>query len=408
MKQIYTKVSSFLLFFTLLIYLPGKLQAQCSCGPSTTPDSVVYSVSYTGLTGFYTFNVPQFNPALGTLTCMKMLDTVSSTMTFRLANRINDRFIYNINAMQTTTIAGPSGFSASSGTYSNTFGPYDLGTADISPSININAPEPDTAVTVGPTNIFSNTAFNKLKSTGLATYLGVGTVPFTFDLSGPVWPAPSSGNFGLDVQSSSDITVHLTYYYCSAAILPNGIGGFSVVKSGNQVTLKWTGQNEQNTDIYEIEYSKDGIHFSSAARQAAYVDDAGAASKYEYQYNLAATAVDRLYFRIKKTNAAGKSGYSAIRVINLGAGSTAISNFQLYPNPASKHLNVEWSSPVTGNISVGVLNTVGQQVYSQAFELNGSNNVQLNLPASVKPGVYYLLVKDVGNHTQQLTKLLIH
>jgi Secretion system C-terminal sorting domain len=407
MKQIYTKVPSLVLFFTLLIYLPGKLQAQCACGPSTTADSVVYRVSFTGLTGFYAFSMPQFNPALGTLTCMRMRDTVSSKMTFRLANRINDRFTYNINALQTTTISGPSAFTASSGTYSNTFGPYDLGTADISPLPNINPPEPDTAITVGPTNIFSNTGFTKLKTSGLASYLGIGTVPFTFDLSGPVWPAPSSGNFGLDVQSSSDVIVRLTYYYCAASILANSITGFSAVKSGNQVILKWTAQNEQNTDTYEIEYSKDGIHFSSAAKQPAYVDDAGAASKYEYQYNLAANAADRLYFRIKKTNAAGKSGYSAIRVINLGAGSSAISNFQLYPNPASKHLNVEWSSPVTGKVNVGIVNTTGQQVYTQAFELNGTSNIQLDMPASVKPGIYYLLVKDASTQTQQLTKLLI-
>ncbi len=408
MKHFYSKVPSLVLFSVLLSYSPATLNAQCSCGPSTTADSVVYRVAYNGLTGFFTFNVPQFNPTLGTLTCMRMEDTVTSSMTFRLANRINDRFTYNINAMQTTTISGPSGFSAVSGTYSNTFGPFDLGTADISPSPNLNTPEADTVVTVGPTSIFNNTAFSKLKTTGLATYLGIGTVPFTFDLSGPVWPAPSSGNFGLDVQSSSNIIFHLTYYYCASAILANNISGFSAIKSGNQVVLKWTGQNELNTDNYEIEYSKDGIHFSSAATQQAYIDEAGAASKYEYQYNLASVTADRMYFRIKKTNAAGKSGYSAIKVINLAAGASAISNFQLYPNPASKHLNVEWSSPVSGNIRVAVLNTVGQQVYSQAFELNSSNNIQLNLPAAIKPGVYYLMVKDVSSQTQQLTKLLIH
>ena len=117
--------------------------------------------------------------------------------------------------------------------------------------------------------------------------------------------------------------------------------------------------------------------------------------------------MERLFFRIKKTNAGGKAGYSQVRVISLKS-TSAISNFQVYPNPASKHINVEWSNSLTGNIGVGVLNTVGQQVYSQTFELNGSNTIKFDLPASVNPGLYYLLIKDLSNNTQQLTKLLIH
>ena len=405
MKQHYTKILLFLLLFTFLIYLPGKSRAQCTTCGSGTIDSVQYSVTYSGLTGFYTFNMPMFNPVLGTLTCMKMYDTVTSQMTFRLANRVNNRFTYNINANQTTTISGPSGFSASSN-YFSTFGPYDLGTANISPSPNINPPEPDTAVTVGPTSIFSNTAFSKVKTSGLGGYIGVGTIPFTFDLSGPVWPAPSSGNFGLDVQSNSNITVHLTYFFCTAAALANSITSFYAIKSGSSINLQWTGQNEQTTDNYEIQYSKDGIHFSALNKQQAYVTDSGAASKYQYQYNLAATDVVQLFFRIKKTNAAGKAGYSAVKVIKLDA-SGAIGNFQIYPNPASKHINLEWSSVITGKITIGVLNTVGQQLVNKSFELNGSM-IQFDLPSTLGPGLYYLLVKDVSTNTQQLTKLLIH
>lgn len=334
-----------------------------------------------------------------------MYDTVSSQMTFRLANRVNNRFTYNINANQTTTISGPSGFSGSSN-YFGVFGPYDLGTADISPSTNINPPEADTSVTVGPTSIFSSAAFSKVKTSGLGAYLGTGTIPFTFDLSGPVWPAPSSGNFGLDVQSNSDITVHLTYFYCAAVPLANSITSFYAVKSGKLINLQWTGQNEQNTDNYEIQYSKDGIHFSTLGKQQAYVTDSGAASKYQYQYNLASADVEQLFFRIKKTNAAGKAGYSPVKLIKLD-GSGAIGNFQIYPNPASKHINIEWSSVLTGKITVGVLNTVGQQLVSKNFELNGST-VHFDLPSTLSPGLYYLLVKDLANNTQQLTKLLIH
>jgi Secretion system C-terminal sorting domain len=353
--------------------------------------------TFTSISATNPVSFAKLDPSLGTLNCAKLSYNVTSVLSFSIANKDTNIQIYDFDFTQYTGISGP-GFFKSANVVAN-YGPYTLDTVGHTPA---------DSVAVGPDTLFNNKFISANITSSLASYIGTGNININYDNSYSTHFLSGSVNANFQVRGFTIVNFRMVYYYCPAAILANSINGFSAVKSGNQVTLKWTGQNEQNTDIYEIEYSKDGIHFSSAARQAAYVDDAGAASKYEYQYNLAATAADRLYFRIKKTNAAGKSGYSAIRVINLGAGSTAISNFQLYPNPASKHLNVEWSSPVTGNISVGVLNTVGQQVYSQAFELNGSNNVQLNLPASVKPGVYYLLVKDVGNHTQQLTKLLIH
>lgn len=396
MKQIYTKVSSFLLFFTLLIYLPDKSYGQCTCSGGLPATPVSYSVTIaptTSSTLIYTF--PQFDPSIGTLSCVRLRDTISGITTTGALNKAPTTKSYKFQLTLSNNISGP-GISIDQD-FNKIYGPDSLGFYG----------DPTDTITYGPDPVFTNDPGTG-QTGGNAAYIGLGTVDFTYTINGGMVALSGGLNYNSGISTTIGGTLALTYYWCPASILANSITSFSVLKSGNSVLLKWTGQNEQNTDIYEIEYSKDGIHFSSAARQAAYVDDAGAASKYEYQYNLASTAADRLYFRIKKTNAAGKSGYSAIRVINLSAGSTAISNFQLYPNPASKHLNVEWSSPVTGNISVGVLNTVGQQVYSQAFELNGSNNIQLNLPASVKPGVYYLLVKDVSNHTQQLTKLLIH
>jgi hypothetical protein len=396
MKQIYTKLPSFLLFFTLLFYLPYESKSQCTCSGGLPATPIAYSVTIAPtISSTLIFTFPQFDPAIGTLSCVRLNDTISGITTTGALNKANVKKSYKFQLTLANNISGP-GISIDQN-FNKVYGPDSLGFYG----------DPTDTITYGPDPVFTNDP-GTAQTGGNGAYLGLGTVNFTYTINGGMVALSGGLNYNSGISTTIGGTLALTYYWCPITVLANSINGFAAIKSGNAILLKWTGQNEQNTDTYEIEYSKDGIHFSAATKIPAYVDNTGAASKYEYQYNLAGTTADRLFFRIKKTNAAGKAGYSAIRVINLGAGTTAISNFQLYPNPASKHLNVEWSSPVTGNISVAVVNTVGQQVYQQAFELNGSNNIQLDLPASAKPGVYYVLLKDITNHSQQLTKLMIH
>jgi len=147
------------------------------------------------------------------------------------------------------------------------------------------------------------------------------------------------------------------------------------------------------------------VHFTSITRLAAYAKNPGQAAIYRFQYPVPASNGEQVYFRIKKIEPNGKTGYSPVKPIKLD--NLAAANYQIYPNPSSRHIYVEWQSLLTGSLEVTVVNTVGQQVYAGSYRFNGSNTLDFDLPANVGQGNYYLMVKDPVNHIQKSRHLVI-
>jgi hypothetical protein len=404
MKNIYTK--TFLsISFSLLLYLPQKMNAQCNCALGVPATPLKYNVSFSGLAGFFTFNMPKFDPALGTLSCMRMDDTITSNLSFRLANRVNNRFEYNINISQTATVTGPSGFSAS-GTYGGGAGPYDLGVADFPPPplTAYQTPEPDTVKSEGPLSIFSSKAISRAIGGAPATFLGTGTVSFTFDLSGPVWAVPNSGNYGLDVQTVTDLKVTLTYYYCPAALLASKLQNFSAHKMDRNIVLNWDAPNETDINQYEIEYSTDGSNFTPVAKMVASHNSTGKAA-YTYNYALNTNTTGALYFRIKETGNSSKSVYSTVQKVVLDE--KTATGISIHPNPAITGMTVNFDHPMTGEYAVDLVNLSGQTVVSKKMQVQNSRAIPVNWNSKPAPGVYYTRIINTSSRQQQIVRVVI-
>ena len=75
MKNFYIR---FAVFCSFTVFTSYSLFAQCSCSGGTTPNSVTYlqQLNKTNAASS-TISFPQFNPALGTLVCVKLEDTIS-------------------------------------------------------------------------------------------------------------------------------------------------------------------------------------------------------------------------------------------------------------------------------------------------------------------------------------------
>jgi hypothetical protein len=404
MKNIYIKIflSS---AFSLLLYLPQEVQAQCNCALGVPATALKYNVSFSGLAGYFTFNMPKFNPALGTLSCMRMDDTITSNLHFRLANRVNNRFEYNININQTASVTGPSGFVANAN-YGGGAGPYDLGVADFPPPplTVYQTPEPDTVKSEGPISIFSTKAISKSIGGGPAAYLGVGTVPFTFDLSGPVWAVPNSGNYGLDVQTVTDLKVTLTYFYCPTALLASKLQKFSAHKIDRNIVLNWEAPNEAGINQYDIEYSTDGSNFTPVAKVMAGNSSSGAAT-YAYNYALNSNSTGAIYFRIKETGNNDKSVYSTVqKVIVDEQTATGIS---IHPNPAITGMSVNFDRPMSGEYTVDLVNLSGQLVVSKKMQVQNSRTIPVSWTSKPAPGVYYTRIINTSSRQQQIVRVII-
>lgn len=393
MKQHYTKVPLFLLLFTVLIYLPPKVFSQCTCSGGLPATPITYSVTIAPTNAsVLTFTFPQFDPSIGTLSCVRARDTISGVTTTGALNTGPDSTAFLFQLTLNNKITGP-GITINQVVNKlygyDTLAPFGM---------------PGDTITYGPDPVFTN-APGTAQTGGNAAYIGLGTVDFTYKVNGGVIALDGGLNYNSSISTDIGGTIALTYYYCAASALANGIINFSAYRMGNVVTLKWTGENEQSADNYFIEISRDGTHFYTTSSLPANAADSSGAPTYQYQYKTGSADGERLYFRIRKTDASGKSSFSPVKTIVL-AGS-AVADFRVYPNPASKHISLESPELLNGNIQVAITNSVGQQVYTRAFQLNGTNTISFDLPNTFTKGVYYLQVKNAAKNTQQLIKLFV-
>jgi len=76
---------------------------------------------------------------------------------------------------------------------------------------------------------------------------------------------------------------------------------------------------------------------------------------------------------------------------------SAISQFNIFPNPSNGAFNVTFNTAVKANYKVTVVNTLGQKIYEEALNsFSGSYSKQLNLEQYGK-GVYMINISDDDN-----------
>ena len=82
--------------------------------------------------------------------------------------------------------------------------------------------------------------------------------------------------------------------------------------------------------------------------------------------------------------------YSKILKVDIGGKQTI---FTLYPNPVIGGQVTVGLSAIQGKYSVQIVTSAGQVIHTQALNHRGGNmSQQIQLPRSVKPGVYSMVI----------------
>ena len=388
MKNIYTKL--FLPFLFLQLYLPGSVQAQCSCGAGIPATPIVQTLTLPPTTAStLTFNFQQFDPTVGTLNCVSFADSVSGLSITGAKNTAPVSTAYLFMLSLTSKIAGP-GISILH-PFSKQYG-YDTLTAYgfVGDSI-----------TYGPANFVTNPT--DIASTGgNAAYLGTGLVPFVYSVNGGMITQDGGSNYKASVSTTIGGTMKLTYYYCPLLLLASNMKNFSATRTNNNVMLKWDAQNAGQIDQFDVEYSTNGVDFYSVANIPSDHNEAGS---YRYDYTLNNSAAGAVYFRIKQTNSAGKAGYSAMQKIQLNSKNG--NGMAIYPNPAVTGLSVGFDHPLSGDYTIDLLNTSGQVVLNRKVKLANSSTIPLNWNSKPAPGVYFTRITNSSSMEQQIARVII-
>lgn len=242
----------------------------------------------------------------------------------------------------------------------------------------------------------------------LAGYAGGGSISIDYTLDpGFSLMGSASQAQGIITTYATNISLTVTYTYCPQAVLPTGKLTFQAnKKSDKNVLLTWTKEKEENNISYTPEVSTNGHDFTGVGNmQSQKPATDGTVVKYEFGYDVPAATDGKLYFRLKQVNALGETTYSPIRTINI----VNVDNLPLsvFPNPASKAVELRFNTPQRQNLQVDLISSVGQVVESRGINLNGGQQHTFNFSKTHAAGIYFMRVFNASTKEQQVVRLVI-
>lgn len=79
-----------------------------------------------------------------------------------------------------------------------------------------------------------------------------------------------------------------------------------------------------------------------------------------------------------------------------------ISEVNLYPNPATENVSLEYNASISGNHSISLVDVTGKLIYTENFSAQkGNNRKQISLNG-VEAGVYFITIADENGRTNHL------
>lgn len=393
MKNIYTKIFIHALAIGLMLYLPAGVNAQCLCAagvPATAQTQIITIPPTTISTLNFTFQ--QFNPATGTLQCVRVYDTITGISYTGARNTGPDSTDFLFLLSLTNKVSGP-GFSITH-PFSKTYG-YDR-LAPYGDALN------GDTITYGPANIITNPT-GSAGITGNAAYIGAGTVNINYSVNGGMITQDGGSNYKSSVATTIGGIISLTYYYCPNSLLANGMQHFTAQKVDKNILLKWDAQNAADINLFDIEYSIDGIAFSQVATVAA--NRSAASGSYSYNYALNGSSEGSVYFRIKQTGVSGNTSYSAVQKIMLNQKNNP--GVTIRPNPVVTGLSVSFDKPLTGDYSVDLVSLSGQVIVNKKVKLTNSSTIPVSWTSKPAPGIYFTRITNTGTMEQQIVRVVV-
>lgn len=163
------------------------------------------------------------------------------------------------------------------------------------------------------------------------------------------------------------------------AALPVILSRFYIVCSGTETELNWQTAQEANSDHFEVEYSLDGVSWTSIGALAAKGN-----SNILTDYAFTDSDNRGKYYRLKMVDKDGKFSYSNVLASNCGSTRPV---FNIYPNPCTDKITIQL--PVTNNNNVIRIRDIsGRTIYQETIK-PGNNRFTINVSTFAK-GMYLL------------------
>ena len=191
--------------------------------------------------------------------------------------------------------------------------------------------------------------------------------------------------FDLNTSSACDPITICPMLFCNTSICSTGLPiellSFEANCNKEATTLNWKTSSEINNDYFVIEKSIDGESFFSIGNV---IGAGNSNSIIDYSFTDDDISNQTSYYRLKQIDFNGEYSYS-----NTIATSCSSNNFNVYPNPASDIINIDFDNNETNQTySAIIYNSLGQVI--KKINLNQSfNSVDVR---NLEKGFYQLQV----------------
>lgn len=171
--------------------------------------------------------------------------------------------------------------------------------------------------------------------------------------------------------------------------LPVQISSFSGSMSGSEDILKWTTDQEENNSHFNLQFSTDGINFTSIAKLYSKANGGNSSAPIDYSYHYNQPSSGHNYYRLEQVDIDGKATIET-DIVDLNRSYNSMVSF--YPNPASNVLNVSFNSEKTENILINITDLNGKTIKQiSSLSVSGNNVISFDLNA-ISTGNYFIQV----------------
>ena len=185
----------------------------------------------------------------------------------------------------------------------------------------------------------------------------------------------------------------------SSVILPVTLLSFTAQAQSNDALVLWKTTNEVNHAYYEVQYSLDGINFSSAGLRNA-LSGTGEKNYYLLHANVAAVA-NKLYYRLKMVATTGAEAYSNVILVRFASNVQPVTD--VYPNPTTGFVNIVANGSSSKPLSLRIVDLSGRILTSWEITSIGNSTIDISRYAN---GIYFIeaILPDGINQRFKLIK----
>ena len=203
-----------------------------------------------------------------------------------------------------------------------------------------------------------------------------------------------------EADGSRIVTAPIWYTRNDAArmAVPEPITSFFTVNETDRVTLKWTTENEEPAQDFEVQRSVDG---GRSYITIANIDGKGFSGNVQ-TYSLADMEpfAGVAYYRLVQRNSNGSVRFTDVKVVSRSA--EPVSYFTLYPNPVQGMLNIRLTAASSDNVQAEVYDLNGRQMMSRSFRaFAGQQTLALDM-SRLGNGSYLVKISFGGKTYSQL------